>query len=189
MYQDIVDVPEILSISTYPSLNGLRSVSIVLVLFDHFAFNSIYKFQYKFLVVGHLGVYVFFVISGFLITTLLLKEKVATGTISLRYFYKRRFLRILPLVYLFLAVLLLLNQVFHLNISLLGFLGPILFLVNIGLFHNNWYTSHFWSLAYEEQFYLVFPFILKQSLRWYLYFIFLLLIMIIVLRQFWFCIL
>ena len=58
---------------------------------------------------GFIGVDIFFVISGFLITTLLLKEKFNLGTINLKKFYIRRFFRIIPVVYLFILVLFILN--------------------------------------------------------------------------------
>jgi len=186
LFAEITAIPEILQPQYLPSLNGFRAISILFVLMDHFSNNFSHKSDYKILFIGNLGVNIFFVISGFLITTLLLKEKINTGNISLKKFYIRRFLRIVPVSYLFIICLIGLNFIFNLNISLLGFIGAFLFLGNIGLFHNNWYTSHYWSLAFEEQFYLVFPAILKRNFKFYLKFLFLMLIMILILRQFTF---
>lgn len=181
---EITAIPEVLQTSYLPSLNGFRAISILLVLVDHFTFNYANKFDYKILLIGNLGVNIFFVISGFLITTLLLKEKVKTGNISLKKFYIRRIFRIIPVSYLYIIVLIILNYFFNLNISLLGFIGAFLFLGNIGLFHNNWYTSHYWSLAFEEQFYLVFPIILKKNIKYYVWFLWVMLLGILLLRQF-----
>ncbi len=109
-----------------------------------------------------LGVQIFFVISGFLITSLLLKEQHKTGTVSLKNFYLRRAFRILPLVFLYLIVLALINAIFHLQVPLRCFVGVALFLANISSFKGSWYTAHFWSLSVEEQYYIMFPFILKK---------------------------
>jgi peptidoglycan/LPS O-acetylase OafA/YrhL len=184
LFAEITFIPDVVQTKYLPSLNGFRAISILLVLLDHFTFNYSHKFEYKILLIGNLGVNIFFVISGFLITTLLLKEKVSTGNISLKKFYIRRFFRIIPVSYLYIIVLLILNHFFNLNISLLGFIGAFLFLGNIGLFHNNWYTSHYWSLAFEEQFYLVFPFILKKNFKFYVWFLLMMLLVVFVLRQF-----
>ena len=96
-----------------PSLNGLRAISIFLVLFDHlqikyYIFSETLPKYFLpiryFLEDGHLGVNVFFVISGFLITTLLLKEEQKNKTVSLKKFYIRRTLRIFPAYYTLLLV-------------------------------------------------------------------------------------
>ena len=150
--------PTYLNQPILPSIDGLRAISIILVIFSHiFAdYEVVRKSQ-----IGPIGVEIFFVISGFLITTLLLKEKNKTGKINLKYFYIRRCLRILPPVYLFLIVLFLLNIIFTLEISKTSFLASFVFLRNLPLKGtNDWYTGHFWSLGIEEQFYLVFPFLL-----------------------------
>ncbi len=183
LFSDITEIPPFLQSNYFPSLNGFRAISILLVLVDHFTFNYAHKFDYKILLIGNLGVNIFFVISGFLITTLLLKEKARTGTISLRKFYVRRFFRIIPVSYLYIIVLIALNYFFNLHISWLGIIGAFLFLGNIGLFHNNWYTSHYWSLAFEEQFYLVFPFILKKNFKFYVKFLLVMLVVVFLLRQ------
>src|SRR5205807_9098473 len=84
------------------SLDGLRAVSILLVLLGHAAMSDGAPHILSPLShIGNIGVRFFFVISGFLITTLLLKEQAKTGTISLKQFYLRRTLRIFPAAYFF----------------------------------------------------------------------------------------
>ena len=128
---------------------------------------------------GSLGVIIFFVLSGFLITTLCIKEKVITKDISLKNFYIRRLLRIFPVAYLFIIVIIILNYVFNLKISYINIIGTALYLMNFSSYfrkyHHTYFTGHFWSLSVEEQFYLFFPFILKKKFK-----IYLLLILIIV---------
>src|SRR5215469_7481123 len=95
-----------------PSLDGLRAVSILMVLLGHLSGTR--NFRNVNLGIGnyaHLGVTVFFVISGFLITSLLMSELAATGGISLRLFYLRRTLRIFPASYTYLIVLTALSAV------------------------------------------------------------------------------
>jgi peptidoglycan/LPS O-acetylase OafA/YrhL len=152
-------IPALLNTPKLPSLDGLRAISIILVIISHLFFNSTFADNTAF---GYIGVEIFFVISGFLITTLLLKEKTLKNKISLRDFYIRRALRILPVALLFLTVLFILNQVFILKISNVSFLTAVLFVKNIPVpSGSDWYTGHFWTLAVEEQFYLIFPFLIS----------------------------
>jgi peptidoglycan/LPS O-acetylase OafA/YrhL len=163
----ITTVPEVLQTSYYPALDGLRGISILIVLLAHFGINK-YLYPHGLLADSTTGVHIFFVISGFLITTLLLKEKLRNKSISLKYFYLRRILRILPVAYLFLLVLMVLNNIFHLHITLLDFIQTACFVKNFPV-KSSHYTAHFWSLAVEEQFYLVFPFLLTLSIDWYFF--------------------
>lgn len=120
---------------------------------------------------GFLGVDVFFVLSGFLITTLLLREWQSTGTISLRSFYWRRIARLFPA----LAVLLLAVTAWSLAGSatewqtLRGVGASLLYVANWAIVlspdHQIGKLQHTWSLAIEEQFYLVWPFVLVLLLR------------------------
>ena len=97
-----------------PSLDGWRAVSIALVLLQHSSFaagfpamldSALSGFKANGIEPGSLGVRFFFVISGFLITWLLLQEQAKHGSISLKHFYLRRALRILPVYFFYLFVL------------------------------------------------------------------------------------
>jgi peptidoglycan/LPS O-acetylase OafA/YrhL len=160
-----------------PSLNGFRGISIILVILSHFYFQSPSVWLRIFS--GYYGVTIFFVISGYLITTLLLKEKFKSGKISLSRFYIRRALRIIPVSYLFILVLILLNYVFQLKTPIYDYLSALLYLKNTPFLHNNDpFTAHFWTLSIEEQFYIIFPWILSLSLKAYTYLITLFIILL-----------
>jgi peptidoglycan/LPS O-acetylase OafA/YrhL len=112
-------------------------------------------------IAGHLGgtgVALFFAISGFLITTLLLEERDREGRISLLGFYVRRGFRILPPAYLFLAVLAMFGGAGWLAEALRpGELASAAFFYSNYWGDRSWYTAHFWSLSMEEHFYLLWP--------------------------------
>lgn len=157
-------IPDILAKDQLPSLNGLRALSILIVLYSH-AIGSEF---------GLFGVQIFFVISGFLITTLLIKEKISTGDINLKKFYIRRSLRILPVALLFLVIAFGLNVFFKLHI-------PSYHFILAGLFMTDFIggvslIGHYWSLSVEEQFYLIFPYFIKKSIKGYTSFLLLFLI-------------
>lgn len=154
-----------------PSLDGMRAVSIALVLFAHSAstrgFPEFFDRE-AFTSLGNVGVRFFFVISGFLITALLLRNIDRHGHARLPLFYKRRALRILPaaLVYIgliwaaYMAGLIDLRYQ-HLSDSqadsaVPGLLHALTFTYNYKLDYN-WYYNHLWSLSVEEQFYLLWP--------------------------------
>jgi peptidoglycan/LPS O-acetylase OafA/YrhL len=140
-----------------------------MVVFDHF--NDLYNGYFKNMAyLGSLGVNVFFVISGFLITTLCIKEKALSGTISLKNFYIRRVFRILPVAYLYVVVITIVNFAFHLHMSLMSFIAAIFFLANISYFRKtqfDWNLAHYWSLSVEEQFYLLFPVLIKKRFKFF----------------------
>jgi peptidoglycan/LPS O-acetylase OafA/YrhL len=107
---------------------------------------------------GELGVLVFFVISGFVICSGLVAEKSRTGTVCLSAFYIRRFYRIIPPLWLYLSCLLMLGTAGIIEISPLQALTSATFLCNMPFPDGcSWFAGHTWTLAYEEQFYLVFP--------------------------------
>jgi peptidoglycan/LPS O-acetylase OafA/YrhL len=147
-------LPEEIKKKQFQGLDGLRGISILLVLIAH-----VFKNDKGYWYFGQMGVSIFFVISGFLITTLLLKEKATIGRINLKNFYIRRGLRIIPLVYLFLIVLLFLKIVYALPIPGKSFVTSFLFIRNLSRV-DDWYTTHLWTLGIEEQYYLIFPFLL-----------------------------
>ena len=142
----------------YHSLNGLRGLSIILVVAFHLGYTLSNIFN------GGLGVNIFFVLSGFLITTICIKEINLTSTLSLNGFYYRRFLRIFPVAYLYLTVILILNFILILNIPWYQFAAGYLYILNFSYFRSHGfvpYFGHYWSLSVEEQFYLIFPLLLK----------------------------
>ena len=163
-----------------PALNGLRGVAVIGVV--------AYHLQLGWAKGGYLGVDLFFVLSGFLITTLLLEEWVGSGRISLAAFWGRRARRLLPALFLVVAALalyLVCNAVFggpgaNGLIDLSGLRGDAIATL---LYVNNWHLiyahqsyfaqfstpsplQHTWSLAIEEQFYLVWPLVLLVLLRY-----------------------
>jgi peptidoglycan/LPS O-acetylase OafA/YrhL len=145
-----------------PSLDGLRALSIAVVLLGHLAgtagsppwINA--AVRNSFFDIAHFGVRVFFVISGFLITGLLVVEQERTGTISLKQFYFRRTLRIFPAYFALLGVLALLALVGALNLTRGDFLHAVTYTMNYSP-DRSWQVGHLWSLAVEEQFYLLWP--------------------------------
>jgi peptidoglycan/LPS O-acetylase OafA/YrhL len=157
---------QFLSTRHYRSLDGLRGIAIAVVVWHHATGPR----------PGLLGkafaVHLFFAISGLLITTLLLREAERTGTVSLRGFYLRRSLRIFPLYYTVLALYAVL--VAALDRSPAGSA----FFENLPAYLTytaNWFVAQHgprvvfyfaWSLATEEQFYLVWPVVIRFARRW-----------------------
>jgi len=145
-----------------PSLDGLRAISILMVLYGHlvgtrnFPTAAVRTFDRALGDLGHLGVLVFFVISGFLITTLLVREREKTGTISLQQFYLRRALRIFPAFYVLILVLLVGTLLGRVHLTGRDFAFAMTYTVNYDPSHP-WQIGHLWSLSIEEQFYLLWP--------------------------------
>ncbi len=152
-----------------PGLDGLRAVAVVGVM--------IYHANHNWLKGGYLGVEVFFVISGYLITLLLIGEHERTGTVNLAQFWKRRFRRLLPALYVLLGLVAVYVTAFYISRreEIRGdFVAAITYV-------SNWYQvivgqgygagekfvplRHLWSLAVEEQFYLMWPLIMVALLR------------------------
>jgi peptidoglycan/LPS O-acetylase OafA/YrhL len=140
------------AVNRIPSLDGLRTVSITLVIASHVALN----FGTAAYNIGDLGVRVFFVISGFLITGLLIAESEKSGRIDLLQFYFRRTLRIFPPYYFLLAILAVLAVLGRVNMTFTQFL-PVFTYASDYVYPGAWDVDHAWSLAVEEQFYLLFP--------------------------------
>jgi peptidoglycan/LPS O-acetylase OafA/YrhL len=146
-----------------PSLDGFRAVSISLVLLGHLAGTKFSPLgaglgQYTG-DIGNLGVRVFFVISGFLITSLLLREWELSQRISLKDFYIRRLLRIFPASYCFTTSLMVAAWLGFISLRPGDLVAAYTYTTNHHYDHS-WYTGHLWSLAVEEQFYLLWPFAL-----------------------------
>ncbi|MGE0067651.1 MAG: acyltransferase family protein [Solirubrobacterales bacterium] len=156
-----------------PDVEGMRAIAIVAVLLCHAGV--------PFLAGGYVGVDVFFVISGFLITRLLLGEMEGRGTVSLRDFYARRAKRLLPLSALLLAVVGIVSIAIFSPLRATETSGDI---VSSALYVANWHFAaqsvdyfaqglepspvlHLWSLAIEEQFYLVWPGLMLAVTWWF----------------------
>ncbi len=143
-----------------PCLGGLRAFAIVCVLVSHF-----YDFPGNWRV-GHFGVISFFVISGFLITLLLLRERRRTGKIALGAFFQRRALRILPAYCLLMLVFYGFQLVSIHRISNDTWLAMLTFTQCFVMPTMDPFLNHTWSIAVEEHFYLLWPFLfLRLSLR------------------------
>jgi peptidoglycan/LPS O-acetylase OafA/YrhL len=149
------DLQRKLSSSQIPALHGIRAIAVFLVILYHFGLPF----------PGAHGVLIFFVLSGFLITWLLLKEHERSGSISLKGFYKRRILRIFPAFYFYWAVLVSLLLITGKNILWPHAVSSLFYLSNYynAIFGDpNNGLSHTWSLAIEEQFYLLWPFVFSR---------------------------
>jgi peptidoglycan/LPS O-acetylase OafA/YrhL len=141
----------------------LRALSIAMVVTAHSLPNFwLQEHRVWRLFSGDTGVLVFFVISGYLITTLLLKEKLKNGFINFKKFFARRFLRLLPPLVLFYTVVMILMTAGVIQETYIGLGISIFYLYNF--VPNKFYTGelgHTWSLALEEQFYFTWPFVMS----------------------------
>lgn len=151
----------------FGELDGLRTLAIAMVVWNHSG-SGAYRFGWG------IGVKLFFTISGFLITTILLRERDRTGTVSLRNFYVRRVLRIFPLYFAVLGLYVLLVAFAERDPA-----EQAEFFVNLPAyltFTANWFVNldgsrvifYFaWSLSAQEQFYLVWPSVVCFARRWW----------------------
>ena len=151
-----------------PEIDGLRTISVFAVIIYHANFIL---FGHGLFTGGFIGVDIFFVISGYLITTLILKEIYKTNQFSFKYFYERRIRRILPILLFVTIFTSLISYFILLPSSLIDFGKSVLSIISFGSnFYFN-YTGngygqensllkpllHTWSLSVEEQFYILFP--------------------------------
>lgn len=144
-----------------PSLDGLRAISVSLVLLGHLGGTRNFLRLPEFVnYYANFGVRVFFVISGFLITSILLKEQARNGRISLKGFYLRRALRIFPAAYAYIIAVCAIA-----GIGLRHFATAALYVSNYD-YSRPWLLGHLWSLAVEEQFYLLWPLALVLFFAW-----------------------
>ncbi len=155
-----------------PSLDGLRAISIFLVLVAHARPSTGVALAIRRPLTaipgnGSLGVSIFFVISGFLITRMLLSQQKLT---ALPAFYFRRTFRILPASFVFLFVLYVLRKAGWIHLPNHDLLGAALFVWNYMPASGAWWVGHTWSLSIEEQFYLLWPLLLlglgQRKNRW-----------------------
>jgi peptidoglycan/LPS O-acetylase OafA/YrhL len=150
-----------------PTLDGLRALSIIVVMMSHLAIPQVPG--------GH-GVFLFFIISGFLITRLLFAEQLVTGRIKVGQFYVRRFFRLYPAIIIH---CILISSVYAIKDGKIDYIEP----ASVLFYFSNYLVAHrdlsgagfqiepikiFWSLSVEEHFYFVFPVVflfLRSALR------------------------
>ncbi len=170
----------------FPSLNGLRFIAAFVVIIHHleqiklfFGLTSLFNKWHFIKIVGELGVTLFFTLSGFLITYLLLVEKERFGTVFVKAFYIRRVLRIWPLYYLIIILgLFVLPHISYFDIPIytegihykfgtkIFFYGILFPNIVYNLYDYMPYIAQSWSIGIEEQFYLIWPWMVKLSRRY-----------------------
>jgi peptidoglycan/LPS O-acetylase OafA/YrhL len=133
-----------------PDIDGLRAFAVMAVVLFHAGLDAVPG--------GFVGVDIFFVISGYLITNLLLREHERTSTINLREFYIRRAFRIFPAAFLFLAVVIVL---YWRDMHWYHIASAVFYVANMDI-TRPWIFGHLWSLSIEEQFYLLWPLAMKK---------------------------
>jgi peptidoglycan/LPS O-acetylase OafA/YrhL len=155
-----------------PGLNGIRAIAAIAVVASHINHRSV-GFglpSMPLLDLAGYGVTMFFVLSGFLITFLLLKEKKLTNTINYKFFFIRRALRIWPLYFLYLLILMLLFGVESFRGTLVYYVFFMPNFVNLAVAEYGVVPvstalsekiGHYWSLGVEEQFYIFWPLVIK----------------------------
>jgi len=161
-----------------PEIDGLRTISVFAIIIYHANFVL---FGHTLFQGGFIGVDIFFVISGYLITTLILKEIYKTNQFSFKYFYQRRIRRILPILLFVIIITSYISYFILLPSSLIDFGKSVLSIIFFGSnFYFN-YTGngygqensllkpllHTWSLSVEEQFYILFPIFLIIIIKFF----------------------
>ena len=161
-----------------PEIDGLRAIAVVSVILYHAQITILGHQPFQ---GGFIGVDIFFVISGYLITSIILKELVTTGSFSFKHFYERRIRRILPVLLFVMLVSLPFAWMYLLPTSFIDFSKSILY--SLG-FSSNFYFHytgqqygaesgllkpflHTWSLSVEEQYYILFPIILLVVFKFF----------------------
>lgn len=147
-----------------PSLDGLRGIAILCVVAAHTQNTISTPNGFRLDWLAYLGVELFFVISGFLITLLLLRERELTGKVSLRHFFWRRVVRLLPAYLGLLVGIAVLQVTGRTRLSMHDWLAASTFIVNFHE-HPHWRIGHLWSLSLEVQFYLLWPPIVAHCSR------------------------
>ena len=152
------------------SIDGFRAISIALVIACHCIQRnaSIQKLSAWGQMVengGYQGVFIFFVISGYLITMLLLRDYDKSSRIHLARFYYRRFFRIVPPLYFYVAWVIATAALTGLRPAPIEVITALTFTRNLDFHSHQWFFSHFWSLCVEEQFYLLWPVCLLMVLK------------------------
>lgn len=149
-----------------PTLDGWRGIAILMVLATHLQLSLLGGLYggHRWMDLGQHGVTLFFVLSGYLITSRLLREE----TIDLKAFYLRRFFRLMPCAWAYLLALGIASAIAHAALIGRDVWSCLFFFRNYYPAHeaaSNFRTGHFWSLSLEEQFYLIWPPVLAFSGR------------------------
>mgnify|MGYP005993183485 CR=1 FL=1 len=161
-----------------PEIDGLRAIAVIAVILYH---TRTTFFGYEIFQGGFIGVDVFFVISGYLITSIIFKELVITGSFSFKHFYERRVRRIIPALLFVMLASLPFAWAYLLEDNLIDFSKSILY--SLGFISNFYFYSsgqlygatgdllkpflHTWSLSIEEQYYILFPIILIITFKYF----------------------
>jgi len=148
------------------SLDGLRAIAILAVVAGHLVGTPDYPVRDvtpRVFAMAHMGVQVFFVLSGYLITTILMGAQERRRP-SILTFIRRRGYRILPAYLFYLGVLVVLRSIGLNHIQWGDFLAPVIYLSNV-FPPQSWLLVHTWSLSVEEQFYVVWPILIKTLSR------------------------
>jgi peptidoglycan/LPS O-acetylase OafA/YrhL len=160
----------------FSGLNGLRAIAALAVVFSHatlsmasfglnpFVFGTYPDGNPLTTLLAGFGVSIFFALSGFLITYLLMQEK-SFGSISINNFYMRRILRIFPLYYLYLILAVVTTLIFGIHFEVKSLLFYIFFSANVPFILGGGIPLllHYWSLGVEEQFYAFWVWVIKKS--------------------------
>ena len=161
-----------------PEIDGLRAIAVIAVILYH---TQLTIFGHQPFKGGFIGVDIFFVISGYLITSIILKELITTGFFSFKHFYERRIRRLLPALLFVMLASLPFAWMYLMKSSFVGFSKSILY--SLG-FSSNFYFHysgqeygavsgflkpflHTWSLSVEEQYYILFPIVLLFTFKYF----------------------
>jgi peptidoglycan/LPS O-acetylase OafA/YrhL len=149
------------------TLDGLRAVSIILVILGHLGNHPRIPARLSAIMdFANFGVRIFFVISGFLITNLLLKEQKKKSRISIKNFYLRRVFRIFPAFYAYFFIIVALSTAGYISLNRYDAIAAGTYLMNYRI-NPSWHLGHIWSLSVEEQFYFMWPWaIALAGWRW-----------------------
>ena len=161
-----------------PEIDGLRAIAVIAVILYHAQITILGHKPFK---GGFIGVDIFFVISGYLITSIILKELLTTGSFSFKHFYERRIRRILPALLFVMLVSLPFAWMYLIPSSFIDFSKSTLYSLGFNSNFYFWYSGekygaesgllkpflHTWSLSVEEQFYILFPIVLLVTFKYF----------------------
>src|SRR6056300_450293 len=167
-----------MKIAYRPEIDGLRAIAVVSVILNHAPITIL---GYQLFKGGFIGVDIFFVISGYLITSIILKELITTGSFSFKNFYERRVRRILPALLVVILASLPFAWMYLLPNSFIDYSKSVLYSLGFG---SNFYFHysgqqygaesgllkpflHTWSLSVEEQYYILFPIVLLITYKFF----------------------